>query len=211
MPTRPSHQGWAAIHAISSTASSCSSFRYSSARMPPEAASYIDPEGGEAVAGEEGMDALVDGETPVAAAVGNVFQDRRHRVLFRVRRPPQARGQAGAVRQGDPERRLVDNLVGEILKGLEVRRCAFWKHARRSCREGAGWTLSRLPLSAVQAKLTVSREHFSDTALESCLGSKSGRTNALNVRDRPSTTDVRAVDREGQKMTPCKRRRMPNL
>ena len=36
MPTAPVHQGWTASHAMTSTASSCSSGRYSSVRTPSE-------------------------------------------------------------------------------------------------------------------------------------------------------------------------------
>ena len=52
MPTVPEHQGWAAIQAITSSASSCSCFRYSSLEhaVGIPGAAQVDPDRGIAVA-----------------------------------------------------------------------------------------------------------------------------------------------------------------
>jgi len=52
------------------------------------------------VAGEIGVDERVALGRPVAAAIGQEFEDGRHRLLVRSHRPPDARRQMNAIRHG---------------------------------------------------------------------------------------------------------------
>ena len=64
-------------------------------------ASDIDPHAGIAVPGEVGMHHLVAGRRAIALAIGQVFQDRRNRVVFGIGRQPHPRRQSAAVRQSN--------------------------------------------------------------------------------------------------------------
>ena len=74
------------------------------------AAAHVHPHGGVAVAGEVGVARGVADRGPVAPAVGDVLEQRRHRLALRVVRQPDLRGQPAAVGHGDPG--VVDHRVG---------------------------------------------------------------------------------------------------
>ena len=89
-------------------------------------AAHVDADRGIAMAGEIGMGEGVAHDGAVALAVGQVFEDRRHRLLLCVLRQPQAGGEPDPVRQGNPDildflhlaREGGDGLhAGEILSG----------------------------------------------------------------------------------------------
>ena len=104
MPTRPVHHGCAASQASTSSASSCSCGRYSSSMTPSESPEprMVDAHGRIAVAGEPGVHERVAGRRAVVLAVGDVLEDRRHRVGLGVVGQPDAGRQAGAVGERDP-------------------------------------------------------------------------------------------------------------
>ena len=95
MPTAPLHHGWAASQAMTSSASSCSCWAYSSDSKPVgfAAAADVDPHAGIAVAGQIGMGERVALIGAVALAVGQILQDRRHRILLGILRQPDAGGE----------------------------------------------------------------------------------------------------------------------
>src|SRR6218665_2170052 len=114
MPSAPLHQGWRAIQAITSSASSCSSARYSSAIEPSES-----PEprmwtgtAGEAGAGEEtrlggapkgGGGGWGGWGGGVGFEIGNVVENRGRRPRGRIGGQPDAGGEPGAVLQVYPD------------------------------------------------------------------------------------------------------------
>ena len=65
-------------------------------------AAHVDPHAGVAVAGEVGMGQLVALDRAVALAVGQIFEDRRHRALRGILRQPDPGRQAAAVGERDP-------------------------------------------------------------------------------------------------------------
>ena len=104
MPTVPVHQGCAASQAITSSASSCSCLQV---LVPHEAvgiavAAHVDAHAGIAVAGDVGVGEGVAPSRAVALAVGQVFQDRRHRLRFGILGQPDAGRQPAAVGERDP-------------------------------------------------------------------------------------------------------------
>ena len=103
MPTLPLHQGCAASQAMTSSASSCSCGRIFVVHQPVglAVAAHVDADAGIAVAGEIGVGEGVAPGRAVALAVGQVFEDRRHRVALGVLRQPDAGGEAGAVRRAE--------------------------------------------------------------------------------------------------------------
>jgi len=66
-------------------------------------AAEIDAHRGISMAGEIPVHGLVAPAREVALAIGNVLQDRGDAVRVRVRGQPDARGEAGPVRHGDPD------------------------------------------------------------------------------------------------------------
>ncbi len=67
------------------------------------AAAHIDAQAGIAVTGEIGMGQGVARGGAVAFAIGQIFENRRHRIVFGVGRQPGPRRQAAVVGQGDPQ------------------------------------------------------------------------------------------------------------
>ncbi len=65
-------------------------------------ATDVDTHGGVTMAGEVAVHRFVAPAGVVALPVGDVLDDRRHRRGLGILRPPDAGGQAAAVRQGDP-------------------------------------------------------------------------------------------------------------
>ena len=57
-------------------------------------AAHVDAHRGIAMAGEIRMSELIAHDRPVALAIGEIFEDRRHRLLFGILRQPDARGEA---------------------------------------------------------------------------------------------------------------------
>ncbi len=79
------------------------------------AAAHVDADGGIAMAGEIGMGERIALRRAVAPAVGEVFQDRGHRIGLGVHGPPDTRGQLRSVRERD----------GHIVEHLDLACKAF--------------------------------------------------------------------------------------
>ena len=88
------------------------------------AAAHVDAKRRVAVPGEEGMHRLVAPRGAVAGAVGDVFEDRGHRMLGRVAGQPVAHREPGAVGERDEFALDLADLAG---KGLDYR-CLFRRH-----------------------------------------------------------------------------------
>jgi hypothetical protein len=65
------------------------------------------------VPGDVGVGEFVPEDGAVALAVGQMFEDRRHRACFGIGRHPDARGQAAAIRRDDADIRRFDDLTGK--------------------------------------------------------------------------------------------------
>ena len=106
MPTVPVHQGCAASQAITSSASSCSCCRYSSQQHAVgfAAAAHVDAHRRHS-RGRRSRDASAAsrGGRAVALAIGQVFEDRRHRVGLGVLGQPDPRRQPAAVPERDED------------------------------------------------------------------------------------------------------------
>ena len=85
---------------------------------------HVDPDAGIAVAGEIGMGQVVALRRAVALAIGQVFQDRRHGLLLRIGRQPDARRQAAAVRQRDEQIFDLAHLARELRDDVHDRSVA---------------------------------------------------------------------------------------
>jgi hypothetical protein len=77
---------------------------------PPQ----VDPHAGVAVTGEVGMVDRVPFGRQVAASVGDHLQDSGDRLLVGGHRTPDPGGEPGAVVDGDPHRRVLADLVGQV-------------------------------------------------------------------------------------------------
>ena len=78
-------------------------------------AAHVHAHAGIAVPGQVRMRQIVALGGPVAAAIRQVFQDRRHRLA--ILRPPDAGGKARAIRKGDPNRIVHRNAAGKVCDG----------------------------------------------------------------------------------------------
>ena len=103
-PRLPSHQGCSRIQARISSASSCSCCVYSSVRTPSRLAraAHVHAHGRVAVPGEVRLALRVAHGGAVHLPVGQVLDDRRHRVVLGVLREPDARRQSRAVGEVQP-------------------------------------------------------------------------------------------------------------
>ena len=81
-------------------------------------AAHVDADRGVAVAGEIRMGQRVARGGAVALAVGQMLEDRRHRVSRGVRRHPDPRRQPAAVRHDDAHVREFDDLAGKFGDGF---------------------------------------------------------------------------------------------
>ena len=88
------------------------------------AAAHVDPKRRVAVPGEEGVRRLVARGGAVARAVGDVLEDRGHRMLERVAGQPVAHREPGAVGEWNELALDLADLAG---KGLDYR-CLFRRH-----------------------------------------------------------------------------------
>ena len=154
MPTFPSHQGCAAIHAMTSRPSSSSCSEYSSLQIPSgvAGAADVDAHAGVAVAGEPAHLLVVAGLRAVAQAVGQVLEDAGHAA----RCPAAATGgQRGACRRtagstpSRPPRRRGADRRARGRPSAEARRSLLDRGRSRAESDGVRRLLAPLLLAVV--------------------------------------------------------------
>ena len=123
MPTLPLHQGWAADPGddVAGVLQFLLGIFVVHQPFGIAVAAHVDADRGIAMAGEIGMRQLIAKDGAVALAVGQMFEDRRHRIVAGILRHPHPRRQPAAVRHDDAHIREFDDLAGKFGDGFHGR------------------------------------------------------------------------------------------